>query len=348
MKKKLTILFLQISLVWMGISVLTDSVNATKQDAARALELLRQARAAIGGEEAVNNVQNISYKGKSKRVIKIKNQPDREIMGDVEMAVLFPDQIFRMEKIGVDEGVESETIAFQDKDGKFEEAMIIELRDEDVDGEKHEWKHNNNEMLRFTLGFLLSAPKGGNVSYDYTGEESLDGRTVNVIAVSSNGNSLMRLYLDKQSNLPVMMSYKGFSHHAPMVFERQLFDKENGRMITQGDKDVIIFRERVGEGSGKKLHDKMNLEKSEKIKAPANGEGQKFTVRIPEPTETEIQLKFGDYRSVNGIKLPHQLTEVVNGTVEQTITIDGYEINVPNMAERFKQSHVRVKVRKPE
>jgi hypothetical protein len=343
MKKKLTILFLQISLVWMGVSVLVDSANATRKDAARALELLRQARAAIGGENVVKNVQNLSIKGKSRRVVRIKNQTDKELNGDFEMAVLLPDQIFRMEKFG-DGNVPQGAIMFEKEVAEIDNEMIIELREGEGEFNEEESmtaaeQNAHNEMLRFTLGFLLTPPKDANVTYDYTGEENLDGRTTNVIAVSSSGKSILRLYMDKQSNLPVMMSYKGFAA-PPMPMMGEWIDKEQGRIPVDG-KGVIIVRENT------KLSEKMVFEQRiEKDKAPANS--KKFDVFIAAPTEAEIQIKFGDYRVVGGIKLPHLLTEIVNGTVDQTMTVEAYEINVPNMAEKFKQDQIKVRVKKPE
>ena len=347
MKKKLTILFLQISLVWMGVSVLVDSVNATKKDAARALELMSQARTAIGGEDAVKNVQNISMKGQSRRVVKIKNQADKELNGEFEMAVLLPNQIFRMEKFG-DGDAPQGAMTFEKEAGEIDKDVIIELREgedeRNVEGNmKAAEGRADNEMVRFTLGFLLTAPKDANLTYDYTGEESVDGRTANVIAVSSNGKVIVRLYLDKQSNLPVMMSYRGFATSPPPMFWH---DKEQGRIPVEG-KGVVIVRE-PNQSENAKLPEKMVFDQRiEKGKATANGD-KKFDVFVAAPTEADIQVKFSDYRTVNGIKLPHQLTEVVNGTVDNTMTVDSYEINVPNMADRFKRDNVRIKIRKPE
>lgn len=351
MKKKITILFLQISLVWMGVSVLVDSVSATKQSSERALELIRQARAAIGGDGAVKNVQNLSMKGKSQRIVKIKNQADKELNGDFEMAVILPDQIIRMEKFGVEEGSAKGEV-FDEEMNSSEKHVILELDDEGgAEGEKGNLEaarmSGDNEMFRFTLGFLLTPPKGANLSYDYSGEENIDGRAANVIVVNSGGKSIMRLYLDKQSNLPLMMSYKGFAAHMPHMFE----DVEkigNAKVFerTPAGKDVVIVRE-PNQNERKELPDKVTFSrKIEKGEMPANG--QMFKVRLGEPAEADIQLKFGDYRTVNGIKLPHQLTEIVNGNVTLSTTIDSYEINVPNLAERFKQNHVRIRVKHPE
>ena len=69
----------------------------------------------------------------------------------------------------------------------------------------------HNEMLRTTLSLLLTAPKGTDVSYTFAGETTVDGAACNAIDVESNG-SKFKLFLDKTTNLPKMISYTG----APM------------------------------------------------------------------------------------------------------------------------------------
>lgn len=346
MKKKLTILFLQLSLVLMGVSILVDTADATMKNGERAMELLRQARAAIGGDNAVKNVENLSLKGKSRRVLKIKNQADKEINSDYEMAVLLPNQIFKMERIGL-HGDGSNTFKFEIEDNDEVEEKVVEIRT-DKDGRtddsfKVARTNTDNEIYRFMLGFLLTPPKDANLTYDYTGEETVDGQTANVISVNSNGNAVMRLYLDKQSNLPLMMSYKGQVRHAhPEVMEWN--DKANGKINT-GDKDVIIFRDSNGNVS-RELPDKIMLER--KANGDAANKDGKFNVFVREPASAEIQVKFSDYRDVGGLRLPFQITEIVNGTVDQTIAVDSYEINVPNMAERFKPHKVQIRVKRPQ
>ena len=69
----------------------------------------------------------------------------------------------------------------------------------------------HNEMLRTTLALLLTAPEGEDVSYTFAGETTVDGAVCNAIDVESNG-SKFKLFLDKTTNLPKMISYSG----APM------------------------------------------------------------------------------------------------------------------------------------
>lgn len=79
-------------------------------------------------------------------------------------------------------------------------------------GEGHPSRHN--EMLRTAFALLLTAPEGVDVGYTYAGEESVDGNSCDVINAEAAGSSF-RLYLDKSSHLPRMMTFQGVK---PMVF----------------------------------------------------------------------------------------------------------------------------------
>ena len=61
-----------------------------------------------------------------------------------------------------------------------------------------------NELFRLTLGLLLSAPSGMDVNYTFGGEQNVDGTPCNVI-VADFGGPGVRLYLNKTSNLPVIV-----------------------------------------------------------------------------------------------------------------------------------------------
>ena len=348
MRKKITVLLLQVSLVWMGLLVLIDSVGAAKKDAERALELLRQARAAIGGDAAIQSVQSISVKGSNRRVIKIQNQADKELNGEFEIALMMPDRILKMEKFGVPGGPAG---VFEGEEGEVESVPLDAVKDIKVirKGEIEEGgafhHHENNELARFMLGFLLTAPKNVNVSYDYVGEETVDGHRANVIAVQNQSGPVMRLYLDAQSSLPLMISYKGFVPPLPPL-------PPVGKRIATSNADVVededvIILEAPKEGEQAKLKNNMRFKVEGKAGEGAfGGNTKKFTVMLAEPVEADIQVHFSDYRSVNGVLLPFQMTQYANGTLDQTMTVEGYEINSPKTEEMFKKGHVRVMRRK--
>ncbi|HSK72303.1 MAG TPA: hypothetical protein VK892_11440, partial [Pyrinomonadaceae bacterium] len=65
-----------------------------------------------------------------------------------------------------------------------------------------------NELLRTTFALLLTAPEGSDAAYVYAGEGNVDGFSCDIIEVQSLGTTF-KLFLDKSSHLPRMLSYQG-------------------------------------------------------------------------------------------------------------------------------------------
>ena len=88
--------------------------------------------------------------------------------------------------------------------------------------------------------------------------------------------------------------------------------------------------------------------------APASGSGEVyFFKKAPGPGEgpgdkAEFQVRFSDYRSVNGVRLPYRWTTNVNGTLDETFDVTTYEVNSPDTAAKFQKGTVLVRTRKPD
>lgn len=91
----------------------------------------------------------------------------------------------------------------------------------------------SNEMLRTTLSLLLTAPQGMDVSYTFVGESDVDGTACNVVKAEFGG-SAYKLFLDRSSNLPVAISYRGMP--APHVVK---LDKAP---VGDGKQDMVFAR----------------------------------------------------------------------------------------------------------
>jgi hypothetical protein len=85
------------------------------------------------------------------------------------------------------------------------------------------------------MALLLTAPEGLDVGYTYAGEESVDGNSCDVIAAEAAGSSF-RLYLDKSSHLPRMMTFQGVK---PMIFT---FTNKEGEAKSTGGEPMTFTR----------------------------------------------------------------------------------------------------------
>jgi len=90
----------------------------------------------------------------------------------------------------------------------------------------------SNELFRTTLSLLLSAPEGLDVTYTYVGEGSVDGVSCDIIA-ANDGGSTVKLYLDKSTSLPRMMTFQG---HKPFMIR---IDKDDS--VASKDAETKIF-----------------------------------------------------------------------------------------------------------
>jgi hypothetical protein len=320
----------------------------------KALALLAKARQAIGGDTNLAGVNSLTITGKSTRTLKFDGV-ERVEQGDMELAMQFPDKMMKMIKMGHEGANGEKTINKQvdvvmvasgepgnfewkteggEKAGlKGEHTFVIKTDDDKaeagqvtsgqkvilkkiddasggvpagadknvvfnkvVKGEGHgEFAHQSSGLLRTALSLLLTAPQGMDVAYLYGGEGNVDGAACNIIDAQFGGSSI-KLYLGKDSNLPVMMS---FQEAKPMTF---FFKMDKGE-AQAAEKSVKTFERHAG------------------------------------PTElSEFQVRFSDYRSVNGVSLPYKWVQTVGGQPDETIEVGSYEINPANINDKFSSA----------
>ena len=362
--KRFIVSILCVSVFFIGLGSLVKKAGARFKSDARALELVKQARTAIGGEAAINNVRSMTIVGTSVHTFNVDGVARNE-NGSLEINFELPNKFDRKIRIGNPENASGELrkeidvtvlrkdvdnlrmktengddlvlngerkITVKKADGTTEEINVegnkrfvvkqlgegeagfrIENGEAPGNGERKVFVEKltngkefigirGNELFRTAFALLLTAPEGTEASYVYAGESMVDGFSCDIIEVQSNGASF-RLFLDKSSHLPRMMSYQ-----APRPFVIKLDKSEGGEPGTR----VIARRD------------------------------------FPKPEMAEFQIKFSDYRSVSGVQLPHRWTQTIGGEMSENIDITSYEINPANIAEKFQNHRVMIRTEKPQ
>lgn len=197
----------------------------------------------------------------------------------------------------------------------------------------------DNEMLRLSLSLLLTAPAGTDVEYTYGGEGDIDGTGCNIVNASFGGQNY-KLFLDKSSNLPVAVRFKGAS--APQVYT---FTTRAGEPGEPGESAGSFTRVNTLPGTD---GDKTVTFTS---KAPDGAEGEKGNYLFKRTEggrggSTEFTVKFSDYRSVNGVQLPYTWTQT-GGEADETFVVSNYEVNPVNIAAKFQGEKVMLRTTKP-
>ena len=349
--KRFIFTVLCVSVFFTGLGNLIESASASLKSDDKALELLRKARAAVGGDQAVGGVRSMTIIGKATKTFEVEGVAPTE-NGDVEINFELPNRMSRNLKFGsgdgnqlVDKQVdvmvvrkgEGDNVKFRTvdpanaegerkftivtKDGKTEEVKVGEREPfvirkgegdtiETEDGKKvfvrkldgiggGEFKRSN-ELLRTTLSLLASAPEGLEVTYTYVGEGAVDGNAVEIIA-ATDGSSTLRLYLDKSSSLPRMVSFEG---HKPFMIRMKKADAK-----------------------------------------PGDAEIRTFERKLEAPEMAEFQIKFSDFRATGGLQLPFKWTQTIGGKDDEVLDITSYEINPANIADKFDELPTKVFIR---
>lgn len=344
--KRFVVSILCATVFFMGLGSLVENVGAKFKSDERALEILRQARQAIGGDQSIAAVRSLTITGRATKTFDFGETQKTE-QGDWEVNLQLPDKFSKRLMIrkesgdGKTENVDKEVFVVRQsselkekimlppsEEGGDKKKVVFSIKTDDgektiVDGNGGDkvqdrrvivdkplragGEFNHNEMFRTTLALLLTPPQGVEVSYKYAGEGSVDGANCDIVEALAGGSTI-RLYINKNSHLPAMISYQ-----APKMFIIKL-KKEEGKANTT--EDVKVLRDTLRE-------------------------------KMPAPEMAEYQVKFSDFRSVGGVQLPYRWTQTVGGKDDETIEVASYELNPANIAEKFKEGPTRVFVRTP-
>ena len=263
--KRFIVSVLSVAVFFIGLGGLVDSVGAKFKSDEKALQLLALARQAVGGEANIKAVQSMSITGRATKTF-VFDGAERSEQGDWELNMQLPGKFSKMMKLRVEETGDKSEFANKDvviikkgegdkvfirkTDGELpkEGVVIIKKGDGDKTFERTENpngdvkkivveddlraavdKMQHNDLVRTMLSLLLTTPQDVNAEYIYAGEGSVDGSSCNIIEARI-GDSPVRLYLDKSSNLPRMMTYQAAK---PMMFFK--IKKIDGETEENGD-----------------------------------------------------------------------------------------------------------------
>jgi hypothetical protein len=292
----------------LAITLLCTS--AALANDARAQEILKQARQAIGGDEQLQKTQGLQINGQYRRVF-----GERQMAGDREISILLPNKYL----------VEDATNA-----GGLSTAMINTRA---LNGDKA-WSGNSGgggmmfrmigpggqqvspeemeaiqrriftaEFSRYLLAMILTPPPSLAVEYKYAGESDVEDTQADVIDVSGPDNFSVRVFFDKKSHIPLLLSYRGPKPRI-MTMQRQA-----------------------------------NSAKPEDI-AKAREEAQKKMREEAPPVareEVDFYIRLTDHRKVGGLMLPHKLTFLTENEVSEEFEILKYQLNPQFRTDRFEK-----------
>ena len=276
-------------------------------DKSRAEELLAQARAALGGDARLKAVQSLSASGQTRQVVGDGNE-DEQIQGEIQLDFLLPDKYMRTETTSVGGGMAEVTRIigingdqiFRDAHSSGGGMIMIRQPPNDPKLQAAQTRALREEFARHLFSWLLMSPAATPLEFSYAGEaEAKDGKA-DAIDVKGPEGFGARLFLDKQTHRPLLLSYR-----APQP------------------RQMIMRRMAGGHDDPEKLRKEAEAQAARQADQP--------------PPLVDMELYFDDYRAEDGILLPHHITRSVNGQLSEEWELKKFKINPPLKADQFKK-----------
>jgi hypothetical protein len=293
----------------LAITIFCTSV-ALANDDARAQEILKQARQAIGGDEQLQKIQGLQINGQYRRMF-----GDRQMGGDREISISLPNKYLVEDAMNAG-GLSTAMINFRGLNGDKAWSgnsgggggMVFRIGGPGGQASPEQMEEMlrriyTAEFSRYLLAIILTPPPSLAVEYKYAGESDVEDVQADVIDVSGPNNFAARVFFDKKSHMPLLLSYRGPKPRI-MTMTRQA-------------------------GSGSKPEDVAKARAEAEKKMQAEGPAA--------PEEVDFYIRMTDYKKVGGVTLPHKLTFLTENEVSEEFEISKYQLNPQFKADRFEK-----------
>ena len=176
-------------------------------------------------------------------------------------------------------------------------------------------RNSRQDLSRLMLGWIASTHPTIKAQYSYAGEaESPDGKAY-VIDVKDDDGFAARLFIDQNSKLPLMLTYKG----------------RQGRIVTNTSGTPGA---RVTTTDGRTQH--LTEEEARKRKADQEKQIADIKTAAAQPTPmVDFSLFFEDWREVDGINFPHVIRRASEGATNEEWKVSKVKLNPKIDARKF-------------
>lgn len=277
----------------------------------RAEEVLKLAREAIGGEEQLQKIEGLHINGEYRRMF-----GERQLGGDREISILLPNKYLVEDAMNAG-GLATAMVNTRGLNGDRAwtgssgggGGMVFRIAGpggEQASPERMEAalrRIYNAEFSRYLLAMIITPPPSLAVEYKYAGESEVEDQQADVIDVTAPDKFSVRIFFDKKSHIPLLLSYRG-------------------------PKPRIMTMTRQGGGNAKPEELKKHREEAEK----------KMTTEAPAaPEEVDFYIRLTDHKKVGSLVLPHKLTFLTENEVAEEFEISKYQVNPQFKADRFEK-----------
>jgi hypothetical protein len=292
------VLILSVATILSTMTIGSRAAAAAADPTAAAL--LAQARAAIGGDKVLAGVRGLACGGTIQRAF-----GDRQVAGDLTIDLALPDKMLRTESLSpmgdasllvTEQGLNGDTLLRSFRTLNTPPGAVIRTPpppSPGSDAEAQALRNSRAELARLVVAMLLASPATLPVDFTAAGEAQGPDGKADVLDVKATGGFAAKLFLDKETHRPLMLSYRGASPR------------------------VVVQTQRV-QGP-----------------PPAQPNPGADALQPQPPEVVDITMFFDDYRSVDGVQLPHHVVRAVDGQTNEEWTFKTIKVNPSFKADAF-------------
>jgi hypothetical protein len=293
-------------------------------------KILADARAALGGEKKLSALKTLAATGQSVRVTANGSSAPT----DVEMAFELPDKFMKKDVLALmGNSVITRTSGFNGDqtidviDQPPAMPGMIQIRmgpggpaggpptpEQQEENRKKQLLSSKQDLARLSLGMMLSSLAAYPLEFSSGGQaESPDGKA-DIVDVKGEGGFAVHLFIDANTHLPLMLSWMA---KEPLVITRTVGPGGAGAPPPAGGGAVVQYSTSRGQPPP-------SPEEREKLIQQAQEQAKEAEAKL---RVVEYRLYYGDYRDVDGVKVPFKLQRSIDGKPVEEVTLEKVKVN---------------------
>ncbi len=326
------------------------AVSALAQSDAKAEEIIKQARAAIGSESKFKNLQTLSAEGTVRQSF-----GDRQMESQLELEMMLPDKIriSQVQQFGT---------TIRGFDGsKFWNDFIpgvgmggggnFAMRGGPGGGPggggannpmfNYMQQQQQREMIQILLGWFLAPPASTGTQFKFVGEApGPEGTKLNVVDAKTSDGIATRLYFEQESHRLIGLSYKAKNlRRGGQGGQGRGPGGQQGGQAAQagGNRPPQTAGGQTGGQAGGQGQGQQQGQRREITAEERERRMKEFQEQFDKAPEVDYRWAFDEYKSVGGLNLPHRLTKIEAGTPNEEWEISKYKANPKIAADKFEK-----------
>jgi hypothetical protein len=336
-------------------AVVFSTPIAAQDPAAKGAEIMKQLRGALGGDR-VGEVKALSLEGPFAR-----EMGQRQMQGTLALTIQLPDRMHRSEDLELMGGMSMERTAalagdkswedMQNRGGMGGGMQVVmrppggaELNPEQL--EQNRLRRMRTEFNRYMLAFL----GGGNLTPTFVAVAEAPEGKADVLEVKNDAGQAVRIFVDQTTHMPLMLQYQEVRPRVnimggPGGGRRGGPDGEGpgagaprgegpGAGAPRGEGPAAGAPRGAGPGAAAP---RAGVPGAADVQGerPNPEEVRRRIEAMPPPAPSTVTLYLADYKKVDGVLLPHRLTQAVDGKTVEEWTIEKVKVNPSVKADLF-------------